>query len=425
MSDKKIDLPDWDIKFDFIKRIFNNNATDISSFVTPKEGAVRNWINGVYPKEPVEVIREFLILSGIDKIEASDYVYKSALEFFELIKEKSKHEIYTRNKKIPIPNFVVNNYIDSQKNKNTLEINDLSKGSDLAKDYNDNNEQFEKNKQKNEITHSNRELKRNPSLFYNLVEFSKKILTTLALTSYTFKALLLITIIILIINFHIIKLRQISIIGPEIVQNNEAIIIGKCFPKIIQTKFSNLSDYNSNIRILIFINPNDKENKYWLNETQKIEIINNNGIFYQTCRFGDEVPQSMIKYPLNFNVYAACADKSNELPKSPIIAASEKDFIQQVNPYVKNISKKFIVERIPDLKEKEIAIPVMTSPVRFTWAGNYKKYLEFYHNGILIKSGYFNRETTHKLLASPIFYEVKISKNEAHPKSNMWFLIAK
>jgi hypothetical protein len=81
---------------------------------------------------------------------------------------------------------------------------------------------------------------------------------------------------------------------------------------------------------------------------------------------------------------------------------------------------------ITRVEPPEPDIPIVmgvSPPVKITWSERVPMFLEIYHNGSLLKEGYFNPGMEHDLLPSQILYEIKMCRKKGYPKRNIWILV--
>jgi len=212
---------------------------------------------------------------------------------------------------------------------------------------------------------------------------------------------------------------SIEIAWPDMVESNIGYVSGK---------ISNQSDIDySNLDIKLFVNP-EGDTHFWLNEHIKPLEIKSNGMWFKKCRFGDEDFRTMQqKLPLSFGVYAAIIKNSAEFPLNKkqnfFLADSEKDFKNKLEPYTIAISSRFTVTRVEPPEHDIPIVMAVPSPVKITWSEYVPMYLEIFHQGMLIKSGYFDPEMLYNLPPDQILYEIKMGRKKDYPQTSTWILV--
>lgn len=214
---------------------------------------------------------------------------------------------------------------------------------------------------------------------------------------------------------------SIKVIWPDIIKTNVEYISGK---------ISNVSPRKqADLDIKLFVNPLG-DSHYWLIDDTSPAEVTETGVWFQKCRFGDEDFRTMRnRLPLKFGVYAALVRQNADFPlnkkKNHFLAMTENDFLVKLKPHAIAVSDRFTVTRVKPPDEDIPIVMGVSPPVKITWSERVPMFLEFYHQGVLIKEGYFDPGIHHELPPSQILYEIKMSRKKAFPQRNIWILVEK
>jgi hypothetical protein len=131
--------------------------------------------------------------------------------------------------------------------------------------------------------------------------------------------------------------------------------------------------------------------------------------------------------PLKFALWAAVVPNDAGFPldekQTYFVAASDTDFQALLAPYASLISAKYVVTRIEPAHANIPIVVTCISPVTITWSEQVPMYLEIYHQGKAVRTGYFSSGDLHPIDPSPIPYEIKMSRKKDFPQRNTWILV--
>lgn len=251
----------------------------------------------------------------------------------------------------------------------------------------------------------------------------------------------------------IARVSQIISIGGILVLVWQIIIIPHFFPSVTilcspkiysheQVVFGNYSPAREGYQVRVYVYPEDKTNKYWLQD-QTWETTPN-GTWADLARFGNPWGIDMKKPPpLNFRVFAVLI-KSEDVIKLPafgqqepwIIKNSDKDFLDSLmKAGAKAVSTPYKLERLPEdichsipnitsINKKEYITMRMkplnvASPVRLHWEPNIPMYVEVRKGGVKILGDYMGSDV--ELPLEPGTQEIKVKpKDDYYCSASIW-----